>query len=328
MRRYLWHGLLVIVVLLFVLEIVLFLPRVMQVWQPYDYWQYTQMGQAVRQGHNPLGAGRFYPLPTILWIFVPLSLLPDWFRVVWVIAPFGFILLLFRRQAIPLFAFVPLWFVVGDGMLDSWLLLPLAWLVQNRPVWAGLGAALVLFKPQLAILAVMYALVQWLATRDWKNLGVFALAMTIFYVPAFIINPNWIAQMLAVVPERAAQTTALLPTMTGSVWAWKELGAWGWLIVIVTLMMTLAWGWRAWHATKQRAAICQLFNLILNPILFGSNLVMALPTLRGPKPIVIVTGLSWLAFGLDKLIGNFGGGYALIPLAALYFLSRENVGQI
>jgi hypothetical protein len=134
--------------------------------------------------------------------------------------------------------------------------------------------------------------------------------------------------MLAVVPERAAQTTALLPTMTGSIWAWKELGAWGWLIVIVTLMMTLAWGWRAWHATKQRAAICQLFNLILNPILFGSNLVMALPTLRGPKPIVIVTGLSWLAFGLDKLIGNFGGGYALIPLAALYFLSRENVGQI
>ncbi len=328
MRRNLLRGLLIIVVLLFILEAVLFLPRVMQVWHPYDYWQYTQMGEAVWQGRNPLGTGRFYPLPTILWIFVPLSLLPDWFRIVWVIAPFGFILLLFRRQAIPLFAFVPLWFVVGDGMLDGWLLLPLAWLVQNRQVWAGLGTALVLFKPQLAILAVMYALVYWFATRDWKNLGVFALAMTIFYVPAFIINPNWIAQMLAVIPDRAAQTTMLLPKMTSSVWAWKELGAGGWLIVIVTLMMTLVWGWRAWRATEQRAAICQLLNLILNPILFASYLVMALPTLRGQKSIVIVTGLSWLAFGLDKLIGNFGGGYALIPLAALYFLSRENVGQI
>ncbi len=328
MRRNLLRGLLIIVVLLFILEVVLFLPRVMQVWHPYDYWQYTQMGEAVWQGRNPLGTGRFYPLPTILWIFVPLSLLPDWFRIVWVIVPFAFILLLFRRQAIPLFGFVPLWLVVGDGMLDGWLLLPLAWLVQNRQVWAGLGTALVLFKPQLAILAVMYALGHWLTTRDWKNLGVFAIAMTIFYMPAFIINPNWIAQMLAVIPERAAQTTALLPAMTGSVWAWKELGAGGWLIVIVTLIAMVAWSWRAWRATEQRAAICQLFNLMLNPILFGSNLVMTIPTLRGQKPIVVVTGLSWLAFGLDKLMGNFGGGYALIPLAALYFLSRENTGQI
>jgi len=327
-RRNWMITLLIVASAIAVLELVFLLPRVLTVWNAFDYRLYIEMGWAVRQGINPYGPHHYWPMPTILWIFVPLSLLPDWFRIVWVIAPFGFILLLFRRQAIPLFAFVPLWFVVGDGMLDGWLLLPLAWLVQNRPVWAGLGAALVLFKPQLAILAVMYALGYWFATRDWKNLGVFALAMTIFYVPAFIINPNWIAQMLAVVPERAAQTTALLPTMTGSVWAWKELGRWGWLIVIVTLIAMLALGWRAWHATEQRAAICQLFNLILNPILFGSNLVMALPTLRGPKPIVIVTGLSWLAFGLDKLIGNFGGGYALIPLAALYFLSRENVGQI
>jgi hypothetical protein len=327
MRRRLVLILIGVGLLVLAIELFIALPRLAE-WHPWDYGNYLRMGRDVRAGNNPYGSDRYYPLPTMLWIFVPLSLLPEWFRVVWVIAPFGFILLLFRRQAIPLFAFVPLWFVVGDGMLDGWLLLPLVWLVQNRQVWAGLGAALMLFKPQLAILAVMYALAYWFATRDWKNLGVFALAMTIFYVPAFIINPNWIAQMLVVIPDRAAQTTMLLPKMTSSVWAWKELGAWGWLIVIVTLMMTLAWGWRAWRATEQRAAICQLLNLILNPILFASYLVMALPTLHGQKSIVIVTGLSWLAFGLDKLIGNFGGGYALIPLAALYFLSRENVGQI
>lgn len=323
MRDTLVRGLFAIVGLLLIVEIILFLPRVLEVWQPYDYWQYTQMGNAVRQGQNPFGPGRFYPLPTILWIFVPLSLLPDWFRLVWVVAPFAFVLILFRRQAISLFAFLPLWFVVSDGMLDGWLLLPFAWLLQDRKIWAGLGAALVLFKPQLVILAVLYAFVHWFVMRDWKNLGVFVTAMTIFYVPSFMINPNWIAQMLAVLPERAAQTTTLLPTMTASVWSWKELGYMGWFVVIIVWVITIALAWRVWRVSESRIAICQLLNLILNPILFASNFVTVIPTVRGQKPILIVVGLSWFAFGLDKLIGNFGGGYALIPLAALYFLTRE-----
>lgn len=318
-RRNLLIGLLSVVVLLLSIEIVLLLPHVLQVWHPYDYWQYGQMGDAVRQGRNPFGPGRFYPLPTVIWLFVPLSLLPDWFQVIWVVAPFAFILILFRRQAFPLFGFVPLWFVVGDGMLDGWLLLPLAWLLENRRGWAGFGAAILLFKPQLAILTVMFAVVCWLVRRDWRNLGAFATAMTIFYVPSFIVNPNWIAQMLAVLPNRTAQTTTLLPAMTGSVWAWKELGLLGVLIVGMVLTVTLVLARRAWRAPEKHAAICQLFGLILNPILFGSSFVAAIPTLRGQKQILIVVLLSWLAFGLDKAIGNFGGGYVLVPLAALYF---------
>lgn len=323
-RRTLLIGAVGIALIALIAEFWLLAPSVLERWRAFDYGNYVEMGYAVRQGETPYGPEhRYYPLPTVLWIFVPLSLLPDWFRIVWVIAPLVFLVVLFRRQVIPLFGFVPLWFVVGDGMLDGWLLLPLAWLLQNRTIWAGLGAALVLFKPQLAILAVMYALAHWLATRDWKNLSVFALTMLVFYVPSFIVNPNWIAQMLAVLPERAAQTAIVLPTMTGSVWAWKELGLVGVLIVGMALTWTLIVVWRAWRSPEKRAAICQLFGLMLNPILFGSNFVMAIPTLRGQKQILIVVLLSWLAFGLDKLIGNFGGGYALIPLAALYFLSRE-----
>lgn len=309
-------------ILVLVIELVLSLPSVLQRWHPYDYWQYVQMGEAVRRGDSPFGPGRFYPLPTVLWIFVPLALLPDWFRIVWVIAPFVFLVVLFRRQAIPLFGFVPLWFVVGDGMLDGWLLLPLAWLLQNRTIWAGLGTALLLFKPQLAMLAVLYALVHWLATRDWKNVGVFALALLVFYVPSFIVNPNWIAQMLAVLPERAAQTT-MMPSMAVSVWAWKELGILGLLIVGAFLLTMLTYAWRAWRGVENRAAIFQLLNLLLNPILFASNFVMTIPALRGRTQILISVVVSWLAVGLDRALGGFGGGYALIPLAALYFLARE-----
>ncbi len=305
------------------IELAWLMPYTLERWQPYDYWQYVQMGEAMRRGDSPFGPGRFYPLPTVLWIFVPLALLPDWFRIVWVIAPFVFLIVLFRRQAIPLFGFVPLWFVGGDGMLDGWLLLPLAWLLQNRTIWAGLGAALLLFKPQLAMLAVLYAFVHWLATRDWKNLGVFALALLVFYVPSFIVNPNWIAQMLAVLPERAGQTMMVLPAMTGSVWAWKEVGVFGWLIVGTLLLAILACSWRAWRGVENRAAIFQLLNLLLNPILFASNLVMTMPALRGQTQILISVVVSWLAVGLDRALGGFGGGYALIPLAALYFLARE-----
>lgn len=322
-RRHLIRGLLLVVVLLLVVEIVLLLPRVLEVWHPYDYWQYTQMGEAVRQGRDPFGTGRFYPLPTILWIFIPLSLFPDWFRIVWVIAPFGFLLLLFGRQAIPLLGFVPLWFVIGDGMLDGWLLLPLAVLLSNRPMWAGLGGAIVLFKPQLAFFAVGYAVLQWLVARDWKNLGAFVGAMAIFYLPSFIVNPNWIAQMLEVLPGRAAQTTTLLPLMGGSLWSWWWLGGVGIAVFLVLLAAMLVLWARVLRQPAKRTTAFLLLGLALNPILFGSNQIIATPTLPHRRAILAVVLVSLAAFALDRALGGFGGGYALIPLAALYFLSRE-----
>lgn len=314
----------IVALLVLIVEFIMFAPVVLERWKAYDYWQYIQMGEAVRRGESPFGSGRFYPLPTILWIFVPLSLLPDWFRIVWVLAPFAFLLVLFRSQAFPLFGFMPLWFVVGDGMLDGWLLLPLAWLLQNRKMWAGLGAAVLLFKPQLAILAVLYAFAHWPATRDWRNLGVFATAMTIFYAPSFVVNPNWVAQMLAVLPDRAAQTT-VMPSMAVSVWAWKELGILGLLIVGAFLLAILVFSWRIWRRSENRAAMFQLLGLLLNPVLFASNYVMTLPVLRGQKQVLVAVILSWLAFGLDQALSGFGGGYALVPLAALYWLSRDSV---
>jgi hypothetical protein len=46
--------------------------------------------------------------------------------------------------------------------------------------------------------------------------------------------------MLAVLPDRAAQTTTLLPMLTGSLWAWKELGIVGGLIALSLIAVTLA----------------------------------------------------------------------------------------
>jgi hypothetical protein len=320
----LWFGILFVFSLVVLgVELISILPDALVRWQPFDYHLYIEMGQAVRAGVNPYGAHHYWPFATMLWIFAPLSLLPDWFRFVWILAPFISLLILFRKQGVLLFFFVPLWFVVSDAMIDGWLLLPLALLLSNRPGWAGLGGAIVLFKPQLAFLAVAYALAQWLIARDWKNLASLLGALVLFYAPTFFINPNWIGQMLAVLPERAEQTTTLLPLFGGSLWAWWALGGLGNLICIVLFAATIGLAFRALPFPSKRVATFLLLGLALDPILFGSNQIMALPALARRAELVSIVLVSWAAFALDKLIGGFGGGYALIPIVALYWQTRQ-----
>lgn len=322
-RNPLLTFLLIIGVLALSIEIALLLPSAQVRWYPWDYGNYVLMGRSVREGASPYGPNGFYPLPTILWIFVPLSILPDWFRFIWVLGPFFSILVLFRLQGIPLFLFTPLWFVVGDGMLDGWLLIPVAWLLENRPVWAGVGAALVLFKPQLAVLAVAYLIFKWLKFHDWKNLGTFVALIALFYLPSFILRPAWPLEMLAVLPTRAAHTTTILPLTTGSIWSWWFLGGLGIAIFFLLLIVTLVLFWRAIRDEPSRAGGLLLFNLILNPILFASYYVISLPILHVQREIIIVVLISLVAFALDHAFGF--NGYAFIPLTALYFQSRRNL---
>lgn len=323
-RSFLLGVLLLIAVFVFVAEVVSVLPRVLEVWHPYDYWQYTQMGNAVRQGQDPLGPGRYYPLPTILWVFVPLSLLPDWFRLIWILVPLVSILVLFRKQGMLLFIFTPLWLVVSDAMLDGWLLLPMAWLLANRPGLAGIGAVALLIKPQLAILTVGYMLLKWLVEKDRKNLTAFGISLAVFVLPSFVLNPAWPLRLLQVLPMRASETLSILPQMTSSVWSWWWLGGIAQGICLAILIATGILAWTALRRTENRAAIFQSLNLLFVPVLFGSNVITLVPALQNRQQIIIVVLLSLGAFGLDKMVGNFGGGYVLIPLVVLYFQMTGN----
>ena len=323
-RRFILNLFLILGCAILVIEIVSVLPITLERWRPFDYGQYVEMGRAVLQGVNPNGTHNYYPLPTILWVFVPLALLPDGFRILWVLGPLVSILVLFRKQGLVLFLFVPLWLVVSDGMLDGWLLLPLAVLLTNRPGWAGFCAAIVLFKPQLAFLAVAYKIVEWLILKDWKNLGIFFSAMAIFYAPAFIINPNWIMQMLQFLPGRLAQTTTLAPALSGSIWAWWSLGGWASVMGVFLLVITLGLFLRAFEYSSKRATALLLLGLAINPVLFGSNQTLLLPVLQNRRQMILVVLISLGALLLDKMAGNFGGGYALIPITMLYF---QRVGK-
>ncbi len=316
-------GILIVVAVVLAAEIVLVAPRVLDVWHPWDYGNYVKMGLDVREGRNPYGPDRYYPLPTMLWIFVPLSLMPAWFALPWVIVPFVFILILFRGQGAWFFLFPPLWFVVSDAMFDGWLLLPLAWLLANRPIWAGVGAALLLFKPHVTVLVVGYMLWRWVIARDWKNLKTFSAAMALLWLPSFIVNPGWLWQMLEVLQTRTEQIS-ILPLLTASIWSWAWLGGMAQTIFLAVLMATGVLFWRAARDESSRAAAFQLVGLLLNPVMLASNLILVLPTVRGRNQIVGIVFVALGGYALDRALGAFGGGYALVSLFALYFLARQS----
>jgi len=326
MRRRLVLILIGVGLLVLAIELFVALPRLAE-WHPWDYGNYLRMGRDVRAGNNPYGSDRYYPLPTMLWIFVPLSLLPEWFKIVWIFFSFVFVLILLRGDGILAFLYPPFWFVITDAMFDAWLLLPLAWLFANRPILAGLGAAFALFKPHVTLFAVAYIVWHWLVTRDATNLKVFIATVGVLWLPSFVVNPRWVGQMLEVLSLRTQQVS-LLPLLTTSLWSWWWLGGIA-AVVCVALGLVGARGLvRALQRAPARAAAFQLIGLLVNPVILASNLIVVLPMLRGRAQLVAIVMLAWGALILDKVMNGFGGGYALIPLAALYFLSRENVGQI
>ncbi len=303
-------------------ELSALLPYVLQVWQSYDYGLYIEMGRAAREGINPVGPRHYYPLPTVLWIFAPLSMLPNWFRLVWIMVPMISILYLFRREGLWLFLFTPLWFATTDAMLDGWLLVPLAWLLRNRPLLAGIGAVALLAKPQLAMLTVGYMLLHWLWSRDWKNLASFSVGLFMFCLPAFIFDPQWVTRLIEVLPQRANESTGVLPLLTSSVWAWWYADGLARIVFAVLIATSAFLFYRAARTSRPRASAIQALNQLFVPVLFASNLVTLIPTLRGRNEILSVVACSLCAFALDHALGGFGGGYALIAVAVLYFRSR------
>lgn len=310
-------GALIFALLILMVELAVLTPYVLTHWHAFDYGNYVEMGRALRLGQNPYGEHRYYPLPTALWVFVPLSLLPDWFRLVWVLSPVILIVIIHRADGLLFLLFPPLWFAIGDGMLDGWLLLPLYWLLTNRPGWAGVGGALLLLKPQLALLLVIYRVGDWFIRRDMKNLHPFFLVLAVLFVPSFLIDPNWISQMLAVLPGRLSQSVDLGSQLTVSLWSWWYAGDWGrvgFALIVVAITLCVR---QHWKRASARAALIEIVNLLVMIVILASSLIMLIPTLRGRKAIVVLIGVSWAAYLLSQLIGS-AAPWTLLPLTALY----------
>ncbi len=247
---------------------------------PNDYGAYMRWGMVERLGPDQYyyALPNYYPLPTTLWVFVPLSLLPTWFSLVWMVVPFLFTLWLFKKSGGVLWLYYPMMVQAAVGQLDGWLLLPLLWLIENRPWFAGIGAVLVLFKPQLSFFTVLFALVFWVFKRDWRNLGAFAATLTVIYLPAFIADPFWVFTMLDKMQIRANEN--LLPTRGATLWAWAwHGGVTLWLLPLVAIAAA-ALVLYVFRVRGKPFQAMQLLGLLTIPVLYASNLVTIVPILK------------------------------------------------
>ncbi len=321
-RRSWTLALLLFLLIILAWEALWLAPLTLSRWHAFDYENYRQAGRLLLSGQNPYGTHRYYPLPAILWIFVPLALLPDAFRLIWVLGAFLAILVAQRRDGWLFFFFSPLWIVVRDGMLEGWLLLPLAVFLNNSPGWAGVNAAILLLKPQLALLPIGYALISWLRQRDWRNLLAFGGSFLLLFVPTFVLMPTWPIHMLATLADRAGQNTQY-PGMSASLWAWRIFGWPGWVGIVLLLGIAVFFFSQAWRRPERRTSALLALGLLLNPYLFGSSMLMLIPLFKGRGETLGLVGLSLVALLLDGGIGHFGGGFAFLPLFALWCLSRR-----
>jgi len=321
-RRRATLALLAFLLMILAWEALWLAPLALNRWHAFDYDNYRQAGKLLLAGQNPYGPHRYYPLPTVFWIFVPLALLPDWFRLIWVLAAFLAILLVQRKNGWLFFLFSPLWIVVRDGMLEGWLLLPLSVFLRNVPGWAGLSAAILLLKPQLALLPIVYALISWLRQGNWRNLLTFGGSLLILFAPAFLLMPAWPFSMLTALADRADQNVQY-PGMSASLWAWRVFGWPGWGGTFLLLGIALFLFRRAWRDPLRRPAALLALGLLINPYLFGSSMLMLIPLFQERHEILTLLALSLLAVLLAGGSSHFGGGFAFLPLFALWQLARE-----
>ena len=60
------------------------------------------------------------------------------------------------------------------------------------------------------------------------------------------------------------------------------------------------------------------------PVLYAGSAVTVIPLLRKPSELIAIVLVALVAYWLDGVLGGFGGGYVLIPLVTLYFLTRDS----
>lgn len=314
--------LIAIVSSLLLVEVTTLAPGILDRWIN-DYDSYVLWGNALLSSTDKClpQASSYYPLPSTLWVFVPLALLPRWFVLLFMFVPFIFPLLIFKRAGAATWLYYPLMVQSAFGQIDGWLIVPFYWLIQDVRWLAGIGAVLVLFKPQLAIFAVGYMVIHWLVQRNWRNLGAFFITLAIVYLPSFFVCPTWPLAMLNVVGGRTGESN--MATRGTSLWAWIWHGGWTlWLLPVVVLVVITLVAYVFLVRNKRIHAVTNL-GLLVMPVLYVSSSVLLILTLRTQRQLVILTAISWVGVVIDTLAGGWGGAYVIIPITALILLARD-----
>lgn len=301
-------------------------------WIPYDYAVYIKGARMIREGLDPHSLLPYwYPLPITLFTTVPLSFLPDQFAWAFAFVPLGLLHLRFGRNAVLWWLFFPLLINVTFSQAEAWLILPLFWLLEDAPFNSSLGIVALMFKPAYGMFLIPYRLWQWVRARRWKSLAWLGGLGGVMMGAAFLVDRAWPLHWLNSVLRRGDNPELRMRNMT--VWAFGGRGELG-LVALGLMLAALVWTViPLLRARETRGQVLLALSLLffpggLNPV----SSMMVIPLVQTRNEILAMVAASWLAAGLDIVVGGFGGVYLIIVLVALYlrrqrYLASEVVGK-
>lgn len=269
---------------------------------------YLQVARALLEGQNPyLVPEAYYPLP-FYFIFVPLSLLPlPLAHSIWTLIEAVVLVAILRRRALFALFFMPVILTFLMGQIDIPMLGVLALLRSG--IAGGLALGLLFLKPQLVIFLVPWQLWRW-----WHGprhqLALFALTLAVFGFSAFLVDPNWLANWLALSEER------LRAPLSASLWgALAFIPPPTYFIIAGALtLLLLAWAYR-----RNDFDLANVVGLLVNPVIISYDLTLLALFVRGRRRWIFLILTSWLAFVISA--AGFVGGEAPAVLNTLVVLA-------
>jgi hypothetical protein len=272
-----------------------------------DFETFRDIGQRCLD-HRPIWSrNSYYPLPTVM-VFAALAALPfSLAAILWHAVPV-WIALDVTRWRVWVLLFAPLFANLTGGQSAVFGLLGLYLYRRYQDDWrGGLGLAALTFKPQLAIVPLLWAGWQWAqavrATRRvpaqaWSFVG-FTLLV---YGPAFLWQPDWVGQWLVYIrpmDERglAGFVPRSLLVLLGHV------SPLYWLLWVGITGGSCVWLWRL----RPDFDRFLLWSFLVHPLVHDYDLIQMIPSLNTSSlqlAAVLASAQTWIvmaaAYGDDQ----------------------------
>lgn len=275
-----------------------------------DFDVFYHAAQALLQGQDPYSVyGVYYPFP-LFFLFAPLVALPiELARIAWTAVEFVIFVAVLKRRALLALFFLPVILTFLEGQIVM-PLLAMFFLLQ-RGKHQGIAAAWLCIKPQLIGL-----LLPFLFWRVWKqDRRQFLWFGGIWFVMlggSFLIQPDWALHWIQVSGERVR--TPFSPSIWGAL---SVLPNPSWLAGAGGLMLGLL----VWAYRRRDFDVLSVVNLLVNPLIVSYDLTLLILFIRSVRAWVVLTVVSWAAFGISAAGWWRGEGLtALVALLALLFV--------
>ena len=293
-----------------------------------DYETFMQIGDRFRMGQPIWTENSYYPMPYVM-IFGLFSALPrPLSMVIWHAAPILLALYVTRWKAWPLL-FAPLFAHTVGGQTAVFGLLGLYIYSQNRQRWqGGIGLAILLIKPQLAIFPLLWAGIHWLdefrrERRIPRQSLAFVIVGLLIFLPGFLMIPNWVQQWLAQPRALAERAMAgIAPRSLLLVFHNQGIVYWGLLALIAAILFI---GVVLAYRRKLPFEVFMMCGYVINPLVHDYDLIQVIALLDRPVhrwAAVLASIPTWLV--IFFAYGNNNAWYAVtfIPPIVLAVMLR------